>query len=238
MRLWKILLALLLVLTGSGPSALASVPLAPENPCTGQFRGVVSGYRYYNPTLGRWLGRDSAGEQKGGDNLFGYCGNNGVVYIDDNGQFVIGLVVGAIAGGVTGYFGTWLGDPNATTEDAWRNAGIGAAMGAICGILDPSEGLMASAAVNGLAGAAGDLLSQVGAHPNQPIDLTEITLSGIAGAAGGVIGIRTTGLNQTQLSAALVGGVAGMDTSFVGSLASSALKDAFGDAMEIQLELQ
>jgi hypothetical protein len=62
MRLWKILLALLLALTGTSPSALASIPLAQENLCTGPFRGVVSGYRYYNPAQGRWIGRDSAGE--------------------------------------------------------------------------------------------------------------------------------------------------------------------------------
>jgi RHS repeat-associated protein len=197
---------------------------------------VYYGFRYYSPTMGRWLGRDSI-QEKGGNNLFGYCGNNSVVYIDNNGQFVIGMVVGAIAGGVTGYFGTWLGDPNATTGDAWRNAGIGAAMGAICGMLDPSEGLIASAAANGLAGAAGDLLSQMGAHPNKPIDITELTLSGIAGVVGGVIGIRTAGLNQTELRAALIGGVAGMDTSFVGSVSSEALKCAFGDALEVQLNL-
>jgi RHS repeat-associated protein len=88
MRLWKILLVLL-VLTGSGPSALASIPLAPKNPCTGHFRGVVSGYRYYSPTQGRWIGRDSAGEQKGGNNLFGFCDNNALSTIDSDGRIMM-----------------------------------------------------------------------------------------------------------------------------------------------------
>lgn len=35
------------------------------------------GYRYYNPTLGRWLGRDPIAE-KGGLHLYGFVGNNGV----------------------------------------------------------------------------------------------------------------------------------------------------------------
>lgn len=35
------------------------------------------GYRYYQPSLGRWLGRDPIAE-KGGLNLYGFCGNNGV----------------------------------------------------------------------------------------------------------------------------------------------------------------
>ena len=36
-----------------------------------------SGRRYYNPTLGRWLGRDPI-EEKGGLHLYGFVGNNGV----------------------------------------------------------------------------------------------------------------------------------------------------------------
>lgn len=89
MRLWKILLALLLALTGTSPSALASIPLAQENLCTGPFRGVVSGYRYYNPAQGRWLGRDSAGELKGGNNLFAFCGNNSLTSVDSDGRIQI-----------------------------------------------------------------------------------------------------------------------------------------------------
>jgi RHS repeat-associated protein len=36
-----------------------------------------SGRRYYNPQLGRWLGRDPI-EEKGGLHLYGFVGNNGV----------------------------------------------------------------------------------------------------------------------------------------------------------------
>jgi RHS repeat-associated protein len=35
------------------------------------------GYRYYNPSLGRWLGRDPLGE-KGGVHLYAFCRNNGI----------------------------------------------------------------------------------------------------------------------------------------------------------------
>jgi len=34
----------------------------------------VSGLRYYNPELGRWVSRDPAGEV-GGPNLFGFVNN-------------------------------------------------------------------------------------------------------------------------------------------------------------------
>ena len=39
------------------------------------------GYRYYSPELGRWLTRDPI-EENGGDNLYAFCGNNGVNRID------------------------------------------------------------------------------------------------------------------------------------------------------------
>jgi hypothetical protein len=42
---------------------------------------VRSGYRFYNPSTGRWLNRDPIGEQ-GGVNLYAMVGNNAVNFID------------------------------------------------------------------------------------------------------------------------------------------------------------
>jgi RHS repeat-associated protein len=42
------------------------------------------GYRYYSPDLGRWLTRDPI-EEDGGDNLYAFCGNNGVDRYDSLG---------------------------------------------------------------------------------------------------------------------------------------------------------
>ena len=39
------------------------------------------GYRYYSPELGRWMTRDPI-EEDGGDNLYAFCGNNGVNLFD------------------------------------------------------------------------------------------------------------------------------------------------------------
>jgi RHS repeat-associated protein len=39
------------------------------------------GYRYYNPTTGRWPSRDPIGEE-GGLNLYGFVGNGGIKYFD------------------------------------------------------------------------------------------------------------------------------------------------------------
>ena len=44
------------------------------------------GYRYYNPTTGRWLSRDPIGEQ-GGNNLYNFAANDPLDYIDTDGRF-------------------------------------------------------------------------------------------------------------------------------------------------------
>lgn len=58
---------------------------------TGHFEHAPSGliltwYRAYDPTLGRWLSRDPIGEA-GGGNLYGYVGNAPVKWIDSLGLF-------------------------------------------------------------------------------------------------------------------------------------------------------
>jgi RHS repeat-associated protein len=66
-------------------------------------------YRAYNPNIGRWLSRDSSGEGSG-LNLYAYCGNNPINYVDVLGidrtdsqrtsQFIHGAIalVGVVAG--------------------------------------------------------------------------------------------------------------------------------------------
>jgi len=44
----------------------------------------ISGLRYYNPELGRWVNRDPIGEQ-GGVNLYGFVGNDAVLHFDQLG---------------------------------------------------------------------------------------------------------------------------------------------------------
>ena len=39
------------------------------------------GYRYYDPETGRWPSRDPI-QERGGVNLYGFVGNDGVNYID------------------------------------------------------------------------------------------------------------------------------------------------------------
>jgi len=71
-----------------GERLTATGPIAETNPY--QFSGkerdgftgyYYYGYRYYNPTTGRWLNRDPI-EEEGGVNLYGMVGNNPVGNVD------------------------------------------------------------------------------------------------------------------------------------------------------------
>jgi RHS repeat-associated protein len=71
----------------------ATGPMAALNPCgwstkvTDRETGLVYyGYRYYDPSTGRWIGRDSAGEQNGGNNLFVFCNNSPFNFVDNDGR--------------------------------------------------------------------------------------------------------------------------------------------------------
>jgi len=66
-----------------GPRA-AEPPWGPK-PVRGPIREVISGYRFYNPDLGRWESRDPIGEV-GGINLFVFVGNRAIYEYDLLGQ--------------------------------------------------------------------------------------------------------------------------------------------------------
>ncbi|TAF27731.1 MAG: hypothetical protein EAZ65_00005, partial [Verrucomicrobia bacterium] len=62
------------------------------------------GYRYYDPTTGRWPSRDPIWEE-GGVNLYGFVGNDGVNKMDHLGQ---------------GVFGEWTKEDSCRVVDEWH----------------------------------------------------------------------------------------------------------------------
>jgi len=52
---------------------------------------VYYNYRYYSPELGGWLNRDPIGE-RGGENLYGFVGNDGINKVDFNGLWIIEIL--------------------------------------------------------------------------------------------------------------------------------------------------
>ena len=99
--------------------------------------------RWYDPAIGRFISPDSIEyldpESFGGLNLYGYCLNNPIMYVDPSGHFAItlstiltaaiigfamGTVSGAMYGGLTAM---------ANGQDVWNAIWIGAISGAIMG---------------------------------------------------------------------------------------------------------
>ena len=70
------------------------------------------GHRYYAPTIGQFLGRDSI-EEKGGLNLYGFCGNNAV-----NGYDVLGMYELGQAGQYMGSNFTWF---TGAADESWSS---------------------------------------------------------------------------------------------------------------------
>ena len=62
-------------------------------------------FRYYSPELGRWTSRDPIGEQ-GGANLYAFCLNSALMYIDALGQDYMKAFSNWIAGGANERVGT------------------------------------------------------------------------------------------------------------------------------------
>ena len=109
--------------------------------------------RYYDPQTGRFINMDSVEyadpETINGLNLYAYCGNNPVMYIDPNGQFaissfLIGVGVSALIGAVAG------GVANAALgQDIVSGIVSGAVIGSLFGL-----GIGLSAGVATVAGTA------------------------------------------------------------------------------------
>jgi RHS repeat-associated protein len=88
----------------TGPAATLN-PFRWSTKFTDEESGLIYyGYRYYSPTLGRWIGRDPI-EEQGGRNLYGFCFNNPNLYVDPFGDETLtgvltGTAIGAGLGGL------------------------------------------------------------------------------------------------------------------------------------------
>ena len=125
--------------------------------------------RYYDPEVGRFITIDDISyldpETINGLNLYAYCGNNPVMHVDPNGTFIlslfliclgIGLVAGAVTGGITAYNNGYRG---------WDLVGqialgglTGAAVGAAVGLV---AGMGTAAIIGGLSSVAGKFVSDI-----------------------------------------------------------------------------
>jgi RHS repeat-associated protein len=187
----------------SGSSANPYQYTGRENDGTGVY---FDRSRYYSPTLQRFVSEDPILLASGDLNFYAYAYNDPMRYRDPSGRDpVIGIWVGAIAGGFYGGLGAWT--EGGSLGDVLIGAGVGAGMGALVGLADPTAGVGTAMLIGGTAGGAGDLLGQwiggVGS-PCKPFNWGH--------AAGAVAGGALGGWGGAQMAAAegwiMQGGVA------------------------------
>lgn len=85
--------------------------------------------RYYSPLLKRFLNADSiigANQDVMSYNLYAYCGNNPIMYLDSEGYGLFGVLVGAIKGAINGVTKTVT---NVVSGDKWYRGVLGSTFG-------------------------------------------------------------------------------------------------------------
>lgn len=158
--------------------------------------------RYYDPTIGRFLSEDThwnlSNSIYGDDplmlnkytkvpdiaaitqrsNLYVYCGNNPIIYVDSDGHvfMLVAAAIGAVAGGIGGAIYSYA----KYRQVRWQNVAAGAAIGGAIGLT---------------SGAAASLLATAGSATGiTAVASTSTVLSGlgVAGGTGGTIVIGQT----------------------------------------------
>lgn len=158
--------------------------------------------RYYNPTIGRFLSEDTHWNTSNmiyGDdplmlnkytkvpdiaaitqssNLYVYCGNNPIIYVDSDGHIfmLVTAAIGAVVGGAAGAIYSYAKTGSVT----WQSVATGAAIGGAIGLT---------------GGAAASLLATAGSATGvTALASTSTVLSGlgVVGGAGGTIVIGQT----------------------------------------------
>ena len=112
--------------------------------------------RYYDPEVGRFLNRDSASyadpETIGGLNLYAYCLNNPVEYVDPTGHIVISfLLAGAIVGFTVSF------TSSAVSQAIMNNGQVDWGIAAIDGLFGAVSGALATTGIGAVAGMLIDM---------------------------------------------------------------------------------
>jgi len=160
---------------------------------------VRFGFRDYDPDTGRWTAKDPILFAGGNVDLYGYCLNDPVNWVDPEGQLVQALVAGGIAGGIVGAF-TFVTElaRGASIEQAATAAVISGVTSAVSvGLASTGVGVL----VAGSAATLTNLILQKMLACD--VDVGSAVFSGFATSMGGVL------LSSVPLQGATLGVVSG-----------------------------
>jgi len=170
---------------------------------------VRFGYRDYDPDIGRWTAKDPILFAGGDTDLYGYCLNDPVNFIDPDGQFLQSVLAGGIAGGIVGgiTFVAKLAKGSSFT-DAVKSAAISGVTSAVSiGLASIGIGVLAAGSV---ATATNAVMQKV---MNGDVNIGAALFSGFATSAGG-LALSGAGLQGATLG--VVGGQIAAPVNLVG----------------------
>jgi RHS repeat-associated protein len=155
------------------------------------------GVRDYDAYTGRWTAKEPLLFGGGSGNLFGYATGDPVNFVDQDGRFVLGALIGALYGGYIGAM-SMMNRPdfdwNKNADEFWVRVGTDAAIGAVVGMLDPLEGfdVPAAMALGGTMNLVDNILDQNIENAFSPqckeFDPAEAAGAFLGGVLGGGVG--------------------------------------------------
>ena len=206
--------------------------------------------RYYDPKIGRFINADgviTTGQGIIGSNMFTYCSNNPVRYIDRTGHAALEAVAayissvapyvisGAIAGGLMGVASYLISigfDETAFIwKDFWESVGMGMLSGAVGGLAGPASST-AKTIISAIAGIIPGIYSGVNADGSNLnkilVGISTTIITACATYAGAKIDVSTTSAIATAFANYCVSIVVGMQAE----LSNLGMKKVINDIVE------
>jgi len=147
---------------------------------------VRFGYRDYDPDTARWTAKDPIGFAGGDTDLYGYCLNDPVNFIDPEGLWVAQVAGMGIGASVNAYnnWGAWRSG-QISTDQFWGSVGVGAASGLLSSL---GGGILSGALLGGSSSFLNNLGNQyITNSPCDDINLGEALVAGGIGTGAGII---------------------------------------------------